>query len=190
MPPYAHYGTRFNERRHVLEENARESAHGNAAPYVWASVRIALGVIFFWAFIDKVWGLGYSTKPENAWIAGGNPTLGYLNSSVGPFADFFKAMAGDPITNLLFMGGLAAIGAALLTGIGVRIAAYGGALMMSFMYLSHVPWAGTTTNPIVDDHVVYGLLLVGLTFVHAGRRLGLGGWWGTTSLVRRHPILE
>lgn len=159
--------------------------------FAWAGIRLSLGFIFAWAFVDKLFGLGFSTPASRAWINGGNPTAGYLGSSVGPFADFFKAIAGDPVTNVLFMFGLAAVGGALLLGMGVRIAGYAGALMMALMYASHVPWAGTaSTNPIVDDHVVYAIALLELTFVHAGRTLGLSRLWENSALVRRYPILE
>lgn len=185
MAPYAHQRNEWFEPAVVQGTRTH-----HASVYAWSAARIGLGAIFFWAFLDKLFGLGYTTPSARAWINGGNPTQGYLNSSVGPFADFFKAIAGDPITNLLFMAGLAAIGASLLSGIGVRIAGYAGALMMAFMYLSHVPWEGTTTNPIVDDHVVYAIILLGMTFVHAGSTWGLGRWWTSTKMVRDHPMLE
>jgi len=172
------------------EEGARDVS-GRALAYGWAGIRIALGIIFAWAFVDKVFGLGYSTPSERAWINGGNPTAGYLGSSVGPFAGFFHAIAGDSAANVLFMFGLAAIGAALLAGVGVRIAGYAGALMMALMYASHVPWAASgATNPLIDDHVVYAIALLGLSFAHAGRTFGFGRAWSESAPVRRFPLLE
>ncbi|HLV72357.1 MAG TPA: hypothetical protein VKY91_06180, partial [Vulgatibacteraceae bacterium] len=32
-----------------------------AARYVWAAARLALGWIFAWAFVDKLFGLGFAT---------------------------------------------------------------------------------------------------------------------------------
>ncbi|MBI2577711.1 MAG: hypothetical protein HYV77_02605, partial [Candidatus Wildermuthbacteria bacterium] len=41
-------------------------------------VRISIGWIFFWAFIDKLWGLGFATAAGNSWLNGGSPTTTFL----------------------------------------------------------------------------------------------------------------
>ncbi|HEX9817156.1 MAG TPA: hypothetical protein VGB18_09265 [Candidatus Thermoplasmatota archaeon] len=189
VPELANPAQRINR---VQTETQTLSEVRNPVQYVWASARIGLGFIFFWAFIDKLFGLGYTTPAARAWINGGNPTQGYLSSSFGPFADVFQAMAGHPVTNVLFMGGLLGVGLALLLGMGVRIAGYSGAAMMLMMYLSHPIFAASPhgTNPVMDDHIIYGLVLVALAFVHAGRSIGLGAWWERQPIVRRYPILE
>ena len=51
--------------------------------YVLATLRISLGSIFLWAFLDKMFGLGYATSSEDAWINGGSPTEGYLQFAAG-----------------------------------------------------------------------------------------------------------
>jgi thiosulfate dehydrogenase [quinone] large subunit len=156
--------------------------------YVWAAARLVLGITFFWAFIDKVFGLGFATEPEGAWINGGSPTFGFLNfASAGPFAEFYQWIAGHPVVDTLFMVGLAAVGAAMLLGIGVRIAGYSGALIYLLMWSSHLP---PEHNPVLDEHIVGAMLMLGLTLVHAGRALGLGGWWAARDVVRRYPVLE
>lgn len=163
----------------------------SATGWVFGGARLAIGFYFLWAFLDKMFGFGYSTKPTAAWLNGGSPTKGYLGSSVGPFADVFKSMAGHPVVNALFMVGLLAIGTALILGVGMRIAVGSGILMVSFMYLSHVPWAVTNSpNPIFDAHVIDAALLAVLAVVGAGKHLGLGQWWSSTALVRRFPALE
>ena len=51
-----------------------------------AVFRVVLGFEFLWAFLDKLFGLGYATPSAKAWIAGGSPTKGFLSSvDVGPF---------------------------------------------------------------------------------------------------------
>lgn len=174
-------------RARVRASIASEEATEDKARFAWASARIALGAIFLWAFADKLVGLGYATPPERAWLNGGNPTMGYLSSSTGPFAAFFQAIAGHPVTNALFMLGLVAVGAALLLGIGMRIAAGSGALMVIMMWASHLPPA---TNPILDSHVVYAIVLVGLALSGAGRAMGFGGWWSSLEVVKKYPALE
>src|SRR3989344_3561195 len=82
--------------------------------YGLALARIALGLIFFWAFIDKLFGLGFATKPENAWLAGGSPSTGFLSNAVhGPFAGLYNALSGVAIVDWLFMLGLLGLGVAL-----------------------------------------------------------------------------
>ncbi|HEX5596734.1 MAG TPA: hypothetical protein VFX61_12075, partial [Micromonosporaceae bacterium] len=53
---------------------ARETTRQKATRYVWATVRLALGWTFLWAFLDKTFGLGHTTEAKDAWINGGNPT--------------------------------------------------------------------------------------------------------------------
>src|SRR5690606_35717906 len=166
---------------------------------VWGVVRISLGFTFLWAFLDKLIGLGRSTclSPEtgatnylcnDAWLAGGSPTSGFLDHATsGPLAGLFQAMSGVPIVYWLFMLGLLGVGTALMLGIGMKVATVSGVAMMAMMYLSML-WP--TTNPIIDEHVIYGLVLVGLLLVNERQAFGLGARWSNTGLVQRFPILK
>ena len=147
-------------------------------------LRIAFGWIFLWAFIDKTWGLGYATTPEKAWLEGMSPTEGFLtHATQGPFAELFQSLAGNVVVDWLFMLGLLGIGVALILGIGLRIAGWSGALLMLLMWLAVLPPAN---NPIVDDHIIYMLLLILVALKPAvGEHLGLGSWWKNTSLVKK-----
>jgi thiosulfate dehydrogenase (quinone) large subunit len=159
-----------------------------AADYVWAVLRIALGWVFLWAFLDKTFGLGFATERDAAWIEGDSPTTGYLSfGTKGPFADFYQGMAGSAFADWLFMAGLLGIGAALVLGIGMRIAAVSGALLLVLMWTAAL-WP--VNNPFMDDHLVYAGLLIGLALVRAENTLGLGTVWGETRLVGRFPWLK
>src|SRR5215203_2634027 len=104
------------------------------AGYVWAVTRLALGWVFLWAFLDKTYGLGHETPTDGAWINGGSPTEGFLaNAPTGPFADFYKDIAGASWADWLFMLGLGGIGIALVLGFAMRIAAVSGALLLVMM---------------------------------------------------------
>lgn len=46
--------------------------------YIWGLLRLGMGWIFFWAFIDKVFGLGFATATGKGWIDGVSPTFGFL----------------------------------------------------------------------------------------------------------------
>ncbi|MBF9131311.1 DoxX family membrane protein [Plantactinospora sp. S1510] len=168
-----------------------ESTGGGAtaravATYSWFGARIGMGVIFLWAFVDKLFGMGYATPDAKGWIDGGNPTKGFLSGAEGPFAGLYHDLAGTAFANLAFMVGLAAIGVALLLGIGMRIAAAAGALMLTMMYTVVLP---PETNPVIDDHLVLAVLLIGIAAAGAGATFGLGRWWTSTRLVKRLPWL-
>ncbi|MGW8565400.1 DoxX family protein [Isoptericola sp. NPDC055881] len=158
-----------------------------ALRYVGAVIRICLGWIFLWAFLDKLFGLGHETPPEGAWLDGGQPTAGFLgHATAGPFADLYQGLAGQAWVDWIFMIGLLGIGVALILGIGMRIAAVAGALLLVLMWSAVLPPAN---NPFMDDHLIYALVLIALALGDAGRTLGLGAWWQQTALVRRWPVL-
>ena len=79
----------------------------NKTNYVWGLLRLSIGWIFLWGFIDKLFGLGFATKADSAWLAGGSPTFGFLKFAVkGPFAGFYHGLAGSAAVDWLFMAGL------------------------------------------------------------------------------------
>jgi thiosulfate dehydrogenase (quinone) large subunit len=161
---------------------------GTAARYVFGGVRIALGWVFLWAFLDKLFGLGHETLAKNAWIDGGSPTSGFLGkAAAGPFKGLYNGMAGAAAADWLFMAALLGIGVALILGIGMRAAAIAGALLLVMMWTAVLPPAN---NPFMDDHLIYAGTLIGLTLIGAGNTLGLGTWWSATALVRKAPWLR
>lgn len=142
---------------------------------IFALLRISLGWIFLWSFIDKVFGLGFATEPGKGWLAGGSPTFGFLKFATrGPLAEFYQSLAGNVFVDWLFMLGLLGVGVALLLGIMTRMASWSGVAMMLLMYTAVLP---PGHNPVVDEHVVYALLLVAFTLMPVGEWWGLGKWW-------------
>jgi len=159
-----------------------------ALRYVAGALRLSLGWIFLWAFLDKLFGLGHETKSAQAWINGGSPTKGFLSKgATGPFEDFYHSIAGAAWADWLFMIGLAGIGIALVAGVAMRIAATSGALMLVLMWTVVLP---PENNPFMDDHLVYALALITLALMAAGRYLGLGAVWERLSIVQRFPFLK
>lgn len=154
----------------------------------WGLLRIAMGWLFFWAFLDKVFGLGFATVHGKAWLDGVSPTAGFLgHATTGPLAHFYQSQAGNPIFDWLFMTGLCLIGLSLLLGIGTRIAGYAGVLLVLLMFSSLLP---PKNNPIMDEHIIYALVLLVFTQLpDVGDTAGLGKWWKSTSLVKRYPVL-
>jgi len=172
---------------------------GKGVKRVLAALRLAMGFIFLWAFMDKMFALGFSTgRLEDggidffgqgaAALNGGSPTFGFLNfGSRGPLASFWQGLAGDAWVNVLFLAALGAIGLALMLGIGMRLAAVGGSVLMLAMW-SVAIWPAN--NPVIDDHIIYALVLVVLAMTAAGNTWGLGERWSRTRLVQRFPILK
>ncbi|MFZ2764098.1 MAG: hypothetical protein WAX80_03660 [Minisyncoccia bacterium] len=129
---------------------------------IWLKLRLVMGLIFLWAFVDKLFGLGFATKSENSWLNGGSPTSGYLMNAVhGPFAGYFKSLAGVAIVDWLFMAGLLAVGLTLVINRYVMWGAVAGSIMLLLMWISAFP---PENNPLLDDHIVYALVLVLLAY--------------------------
>ncbi|MGA8209549.1 MAG: hypothetical protein WB441_05990 [Nocardioidaceae bacterium] len=155
--------------------------------YGAAALRLSIGWVFAWAFLDKTFGLGHATAGADAWVRGGSPTAGFLSAApTGPFEGVFHGLAGQPWADWLFMTGLLGIGAALLAGVAMRLAAAAGALMLFLMWLAVLPPAN---NPVMDDHLVYAMVLVVLAALGAGHALGLGRAWESLPVVSRHRWL-
>jgi thiosulfate dehydrogenase [quinone] large subunit len=161
-------------------------------------LRLALGVTFLWAFLDKTFGLGYATPSARAWINGGSPTKGFLSGvDSGPLQSFFNGIAGNTVVDWLFMLGLLGIGVALILGVALRVAAISGTVLLLMMWFASWPLASTvagkptgSTNPLIDDHVISALALI-VVGAYAAHSAGyLGRWWSNQSMVRRSPWLR
>ena len=178
---------------------APETRSGTAFRYVAAVLRLSLGWVFLWAFLDKLFALGFATGKDPAtgavdyfgpaaWINGGSPTEGFLSfGTTGPLAGFYQGIAGATWADWLFMIGLAGIGIAFMSGIAMRIAAGAGALLLVMMWSAALP---PENNPFMDDHLIYALAMVALALAGAGRTLGLGRYWERIPLVRDHGFLR
>ena len=151
-----------------------------------ALLRLSTGFIFLWAFLDKFFGLGYATPSARAWINGGSPTKGFLsNVDIGPFQSAFHSIAGTWWADTLFMLGLLGVGLAVMVGAFLNVSAIAGSLMMVLMWVAEWPLAQFTstgdpsgsTNPFVDYHLIYALVLIVLAVLGAGRYFGIAPWW-------------
>ena len=176
------------ELRPVVAAPEESGNTGGKTALVWAALRLAMGWTFFWAFADKLFGLGYATEAGKGWIDGGSPTFGFLNfASRGPLAETYKGLAGSESIEWLFMLGLLGIGLPLLLGIGVRIAGSIGIVMYALMYTALIT---PENNPFMDDHIVGIIIMAGLVLAAAGSPIGLGKLWVRIPLVKRYPLLK
>jgi thiosulfate dehydrogenase (quinone) large subunit len=86
------------------------------------------------------------------------------------------------------MASMLFIGTALILGILTRLAAMAGIAWMLMFYTASALWP--ENNPVIDDHIVYAIVLAGIAIVSAGRYLGFGRRWERLPMVRRHSILR
>jgi thiosulfate dehydrogenase [quinone] large subunit len=168
-----------------------------------AVLRIGFGLTFLWAFLDKLLALGYSTGAvtnaagaktgidffsKDAWIHGGNPTMGFLKfGASGPFKGFYNSIAGDAWVNWAFMLGLLFIGVTLTFGIAVRLGAGAGFVMYLMMWTVAL-WPAN--NPLIDEHILGAISMAVLGLTLAGDTWGLGKVWAHQHLVAGRPVLR
>ncbi|QGN35627.1 hypothetical protein GJV80_15185 [Microlunatus sp. Gsoil 973] len=179
----------------AVEVSAHPTVTSVAARRILAVLRFATGFIFLWAFLDKTFGLGFSTTSERAWFNGGSPTKGFLGSvDVGPFAGVAHTIAGTWWADWLFMLALLGVGVAVMAGIAMWPAAFAGSLLVLMMWAAEFPLDRVTgtgdpsgsTNPIVDYHIIYGLALLTLAATSAGITWGLSRYWNRLPYIRDH----
>lgn len=149
-------------------------AKADKGSYAWAGLRIGIGYIFLWAFLDKLFGLEFSTCKglglgcKQAWIHGGSPTAGFLGrATTGPLAGFYQQhLAGQVWVDWVFMLGLLFVGIGLFFGSWIKSASTAGILMLALMW-SSLLWP--LSSPGVDEHIIYILALLGFLLSDVGR---------------------
>jgi uncharacterized membrane protein YphA (DoxX/SURF4 family) len=111
--------------------------------FILTLLRIAIG----WHFLYE--GLAKLLDPQ--WTA-----AGYLQNSTGFLSQAFRYLAGNPdllrAVDILNIVGLIGIGLVLFLGIGTRLAATAGVLLLSLYYLAMPPWPGTSVGQASEGH--------------------------------------
>jgi thiosulfate dehydrogenase [quinone] large subunit len=137
-------------------------------------LRIALGWVFLYAGLTKV------LNPE--WTA-----AGYLKGAK-TFTDLYQWFAADANigwVSFLNQWGQTLIGAAMILGVGVRIASWGGALMMLLYYFPVLVFPKIGANSyLVDEHIIYALV-----FLVFGA-LGAQSTWGVSAWLKNKGLLQ
>lgn len=174
--------------KRTLETPAAGGTTPRVAHVMAAAIRLSLGWVFLWAFLDKTFGLGHGTAGKDAWVNGGSPTAGFLGfATAGPFSGAYHQIAGQAWADWLFMLGLLGIGTALMLGVAMRLATAAGVLLLVLMWSAVLP---PDNNLFMDDHLIYAMTLVLITALGAGHTLGLGHRWDQLSLVRGRTWLR
>jgi len=146
---------------------------------ILAALRIALGWLFFYAGITKVLNPAWSAK-------------GYLLGAK-TFAGAYAWLASDgviPVVDFLNRWGLTLIGAAMILGVFVRLSGMLGAAMMILYYFPVLMFPKIGANSyLVDDHIVYAIVMLYFAAAKAGRHYGLEAWAAKTLRLERWPRL-
>ena len=135
-------------------------------------LRIAAGWLIFYAGITKVL--------DPAWSA-----AGYLNSAK-TFTAFYQWWASPGVlsfTNFINEWGL--------TILGVWLSGVLGALLMILYYFPVLDFPYIAPHSyIVDDHIIYALVLLALSAFRAGRYWGLEKWCAGLPICKQFPKLR
>ncbi|MBI1982400.1 MAG: DoxX family membrane protein [Candidatus Levybacteria bacterium] len=134
-------------------------------------LRLSLGWLFFYAGITKVF--------DPNWTAAGY--LKTAQTATGLY-QWFASPQNITWVNFLNEWGLTLVGVALILGVFVRLAALSGILLMLLYYLPilNFPYVGRgTTSFLIDQHIIFILVLIALFFFRAGDH------WGLSKTVRK-----
>ena len=154
-------------------------------PKAVAIGRIVIGVIFLWAGLEKVIGGAGEWSAKGFLAFGTSGTLGWpfvtevVEGTVfNPTHDFWVGLSANAgamsVINLLVPFGQVAIGTSLILGIATRFASAMGALMMLFFFFAAWDFA----YGIVNQHLTYAVVTLGLGVIGAGNYYGLDAGLG------------
>jgi thiosulfate dehydrogenase [quinone] large subunit len=135
--------------------------------------RLSVGFMMFYAGITKV--------IDPTWSS-----VGYLKGAklLTGFYTFLQGSSILPIVDFVNEWGLTLLGISLILGIGIRLSAPLGALLMILYY---IPLGFPYPNPhalIVDEHIIYATVLLFFASIDAGKYLGLSNKMQGTFLGR------
>lgn len=144
------------------------------------ALRIAMGWLMFYAGITKLLNPTWSAA-------------GYL-SGAKTFPEFYAWLTKPeilPITNFMNEWALTLLGVSLILGVFVRLSSLGGALLMILYYFPVLTFPTIkTTAFIVDEHIIYALVLLFFAAVKAGRVWGLESWCSKLPVCSKFPRLR
>ncbi len=144
-------------------------------------LRMAMAWTFLYAASHQVF--------EPGWSATG--FLAHTKTFHGLFVLFTGPVMG-PIVSFLVEYGHLLIGLSLLVGLATRASSIAAILLMILYWMAHMdfPFISNTNNFLVDEHIVYALVLGLLIVKHAGHVWGLDGWMSRKPVVKNNRILD
>ena len=87
--------------------------------------------------------------------------------------------------------GLTLVGISLILGLFVRLGSIFGAALMVLYYfpILNFPYPNPYTF-LIDDHIIYALVMILLATLRAGRVWGLENWCSSLPICSRYPKLR
>jgi len=143
-------------------------------------LRLAMGWLMLHAGITKVLDPEWSAK-------------GYLMGAK-TFAGLYHWLASPeilPVINFVNEWALTLLGISLILGIFVRLSSILGALLMLLYYFPVLsfPYVGVHAF-LVDEHIIYALVLLFFAAVGAGQQWSLANWCAKLPICQRYPKLH
>lgn len=119
---------------------------------------VSLRLLIGWHFLYE--GVAKITNPY--WTS-----AGYLQESQGWFSGFFQNLSSDPglqaVVDYLNQWGLLLIGLALILGVFVRLASWGGVVILALYYLAAPPFPGMEYGiPTEGAYLIVNKILIEL----------------------------
>jgi thiosulfate dehydrogenase (quinone) large subunit len=143
-------------------------------------LRLSMAWVFLYAASHQVFVANFSVA-------------GFLNGTKTFHALFAPLTAPGivVIVSFLVAYGHLLIGLSLLSGLLVRVSSIAGIGIMMVYWMAHMdfPFISDTNNFLVDEHIVFALVLGLLIVTHAGHILGLDGWAAKQGQVRHNRML-
>jgi thiosulfate dehydrogenase [quinone] large subunit len=141
--------------------------------------------------LSMAWVFLYAASHQ---VFGGFSIAGFLGSTK-TFHWLFTPMAAEPIAGLLTVlvaYGHLLIGLSLLTGLLTRVSSIFGIALMLLYWMAHMdfPYISATTNFLVNEHIVYALVLGLMIATHAGHIFGLDAWAARLDQARRYKWFD
>lgn len=145
------------------------------------ALRLCLAWVFLYAASHQVLVKGFSI----AGFLDSTKTFHWLYGTLG-----HSALV--PLLTVLVEYGHLLIGLSLLVGLFVRVSASFGIFLMLTYWTAHMdfPYIGGPLNLLIDEHIVYALVLGLLIVTRAGHVAGLDGWAARRHLLDRVPLLN
>jgi len=150
-----------------------------------AIVRIAIGVIFLWAGLEKVLGvegwsaagfLGHATGGSLGWPFVAAGTEGPFNPTVDFWVGLSTNETAMSVINVLVPYGQLGIGVSLILGLFTRFGTTMGTLMMLAFFVA----AWDFEFGIVNQHLAYAFVTFLLGYLGAGNYYGLDASIGSS----------
>ena len=152
--------------------------------YALLAMRIGMGWILLQGGLTKLFNPPWTAAGYLSNVPGGNP-----------FAAYWGLMAGNPIVDQLVIWGLVLTGLCLIVGAFVRWSAFWGSTMMLLFWASSLEGGLLAGLPlahgwVVNEHIVYVILMVAAAEFGAGRILGVDEYLEDTEFVKKNSWLK